>query len=205
MKRTIGILAVSAFVLMTSFAQQRPVNERREVNRVERKAQKKTPKAVSKRYPDLEMVEILSTNTEFTIGEKSQTVSAKRTVRPYSINRYETTYRLWHNVRIWAERNGYVFSNPGQEGNGGRRGALPSRKDSLQPVTNINWYDAIVWCNAFSEMDGMRTIPGHIAFALIPCGANSAAITLTALFKAALDEAYSNVPDTPSTELSEDI
>ena len=92
MKRTIGILAVSAFVLMTSFAQQRPVNERREVNRVERKAQKKTPKAVSKRYPDLEMVEILSTNTEFTIGEKSQTVSAKRTVRPYSINRYETTY-----------------------------------------------------------------------------------------------------------------
>lgn len=154
MKRTMGILAVSAFVLMTSFAQQRPVNERREVNRVERKAQKKTPKAVSKRYPDLEMVEILSTNTEFTIGEKSQTVSAKRTVRPYSINRYETTYRLWHNVRIWAERNGYVFSNPGQEGNGGRRGALPSRKDSLQPVTNINWYDAIVWCNAFSEMDG---------------------------------------------------
>ena len=23
-----------------------------------------------------------------------------------------------------------------------------------EPVTNINWYDVIVWCNAFSEMYG---------------------------------------------------
>lgn len=155
MKRTIGLLVVSAFVFIASFAQQKPVNERRDVDRTEKKTQKKTEKVQFKnQYPELELVRIASTNSEFIIGEKSQTISAKRTVRPYSINRYETTYSLWHQVRSWAERNGYVFSNPGQEGNNGRRGMLPTKANSTQPVTNINWYDVIVWCNALSEMDG---------------------------------------------------
>lgn len=161
MKKSLLVFGIILLAFESSFAQLRPINERREVERVEKKEQgsekkffKRILNTESKENQDLDLVEITSTDVEFKMGEMSQTISAKRTVRPYSMNRYETTYRLWYKVRIWAERNGYTFSNPGQEGNDGRRGASPSKKESGQPVTNINWYDVIVWCNAFSEMDG---------------------------------------------------
>lgn len=90
----------------------------------------------------------------FVIGEGNQTLAAPRTVSPFSLNRYETTYDLWYRVRVWAEDNGYSFLNPGQEGSDGRRGRPPTSAGRYQPVTNISWHDAIVWCNALSEMEG---------------------------------------------------
>lgn len=92
----------------------------------------------------------------YVIGENTQSYTAKRWIRPFRINRYETTYRLWYEVRIWAEKNGYTFSNPGQQGSSGRRGKAPTAVAKMQPVTNINWYDVIVWCNAYSEKE-LRT------------------------------------------------
>lgn len=92
--------------------------------------------------------------TEYAVGEGSQSATARRTVFPFKMNRYETTYRLWHEVRVWAEKNGYVFANPGQEGSSGSRGKRPTQMGCYEPVTNISWYDAVVWCNAFSEMEG---------------------------------------------------
>lgn len=97
-----------------------------------------------------------SAKAEYVIGEGSQSVTAKRTVFPFKINRYETTYRLWHEVRVWAEQNGYVFANPGQEGSSGSRGRRPTQMNCYEPVTNISWHDAVVWCNAFSEMEGKK-------------------------------------------------
>lgn len=91
----------------------------------------------------------------FTIGEKSQSYTAKRTVSSFAINRYETPYSLWFKIRKQAERMGYHFQNPGQEGSEGRRGKIPTQKGNGQPVTMINWYDAIVWCNAYSEINGL--------------------------------------------------
>lgn len=90
----------------------------------------------------------------YVIGENNASYTARRWIKSFSINRYETTYDLWYSVRIWAEQNGYFFSNPGQQGSIGRRGFAPSETGKYQPVTNINWYDVIVWCNAFSEMTG---------------------------------------------------
>jgi formylglycine-generating enzyme required for sulfatase activity len=69
------------------------------------------------------------------------------------MNRFETSYRLWFDVRVRAEAIGYVFFNPGQEGSEGRRGREPT-DDQYMPVTAISWYDAIVWCNALSELVG---------------------------------------------------
>jgi formylglycine-generating enzyme required for sulfatase activity len=51
---------------------------------------------------------------------------------------------------MWAtdnDRSGnkYTFANPGT-GSGTR------------PVTDINWRDAVVWCNAYSEMDGKEPV-----------------------------------------------
>ncbi len=90
----------------------------------------------------------------YTIGENTQSFTARRFVSPFKMNAYETTYNIWYIVRIFAEQNGYTFANPGQEGSSGRRGAAPTAAGSFQPVTMISWYDAAVWCNALSEMEG---------------------------------------------------
>lgn len=91
----------------------------------------------------------------YEIGSGSQTYTAKRYVFPFRLNRYETTYRLWYEVRIWAQQNGYNFANPGQEGSDGARGKAPSQAGCYEPVTMVSWYDVIVWCNAFSEKSGL--------------------------------------------------
>lgn len=90
----------------------------------------------------------------FVIGEDVETLKTTRYLSSFSINRYETTYRLWNTVLRWGEKHGYIFENPGQEGSDGSRGKSPSSIYGNQPVTNINWYDIIVWCNAFSEYEG---------------------------------------------------
>ena len=53
-----------------------------------------------------------------------------------------------------AEKIGYYFENPGQGGTNGKRGAEPTDENKYQPVTNISWYEAIIWCNALSELKG---------------------------------------------------
>lgn len=91
---------------------------------------------------------------EYNIGENSGYSKSKRYLSPFYMNRYETTYDLWYEVRMWASSNGYTFKNPGQEGSEGLRGRSPSSYFKYQPVTSISWYDAIVWCNALSEKNG---------------------------------------------------
>lgn len=74
----------------------------------------------------------------------------------YYIAQTETTYARWYEVYTWAKGNGYTFANPGREGNAGVDGAEPA--GTLQPVTSISWRDAIVWCNAASEKDGLTPV-----------------------------------------------
>ena len=91
----------------------------------------------------------------YVIGDGSQSLTALRWITPFEINRFETTYSLWYEVRLQAEKDGYLFSQPGQEGSHGKRGAKPTRLNRAQPVTMISWYDAIIWCNAYSEQQGL--------------------------------------------------
>ena len=81
-------------------------------------------------FNDIDFVQFGSSRkkTEYVIGENSQSVTAKRRIFPFKINRYETTYNLWYKVRLWAEENGYVFANPGQEGSSGARGKVPTNQ-----------------------------------------------------------------------------
>jgi uncharacterized repeat protein (TIGR02543 family) len=75
-------------------------------------------------------------------------------INAFSLGKYEVTYDLWYAVKEWAALNGYTFANAGREGGtGGAVGASPSAA-KLEPVTSISWRDAIVWCNAYSEMAG---------------------------------------------------
>lgn len=68
----------------------------------------------------------------------------------YWIGETEVTYELWQTVRTWALLHDYVFANQGSEGDNGAPGAAPTIAKS-EPVTTINWRDAIVWCNAATE------------------------------------------------------
>ncbi|AGT44241.1 transcriptional regulator [Treponema pedis str. T A4] len=87
------------------------------------------------------------------IGKGNQGVFVQgRTVMlsDYAMDKYELSYKLWYEVKEWAKNNGYEFANEGREGFKGIDGALPAAGVNV-PVTNINWRDAIVWCNAYTE------------------------------------------------------
>jgi uncharacterized repeat protein (TIGR02543 family) len=64
----------------------------------------------------------------------------------YWISETEVTYELWSTVRTWATANGYNFQNAGA-GSG------------QQPVTTINWRDAMVWSNAATEWYNANNLP----------------------------------------------
>lgn len=75
----------------------------------------------------------------------------------YYIGKYEVTYALWYEVSEWAKLNGYTFANKGIEGNLGVPGDVPST-GKYEPVSTINWRDAIIWCNAYSEREGLTLV-----------------------------------------------
>jgi formylglycine-generating enzyme required for sulfatase activity len=81
---------------------------------------------------------------------------------PFKIAKYETTYELWHEVYQWAINaargaNVYTFANPGRQG-GDKPNTTSPVGTNKHPVTEINWRDAAVWCNAYSEMSGKEPV-----------------------------------------------
>ena len=152
--KVIFLLVIFGFFSIQVFSQSFSVNTSRWVDASEYKVEftKSFRENVFSMKSMLDFVEF-EKNT-FVIGEGTESITAKRTIYPYKINKYETSYELWYLVRSEAENNfGYYFANPGQEGSEGRRGRAPS-KQGLQPVTTITWYDVVIWCNAFSELCG---------------------------------------------------
>jgi formylglycine-generating enzyme required for sulfatase activity len=71
---------------------------------------------------------------------------AGQTVSAFHIARFETTWAEWKQVRTWAAANGYDIGNAGQ-------GSADNH-----PVCNVSWYDAVKWCNAKSEMEGLMPV-----------------------------------------------
>jgi sulfatase modifying factor 1 len=67
-------------------------------------------------------------------------------VSSFFIGRNEVTWGHWQKVRDVAVNNGYDLAGVG---NG---------SSDNHPVTNVNWYDAVKWCNAKSEMDGLTPV-----------------------------------------------
>lgn len=124
------------------------------------------------------LITLAANGDTYTIGENVQSVTAERTVLPFYLNAYETSYALWYSVRTRAETElNYTFQNPGQEGAAGRRGKKPAEDGAYQPVTGISWRDALVWCNAFSELEGRKpcyTYKGNV----LRDAANAAAVDL---------------------------
>ena len=78
----------------------------------------------------------------------------------FKIAKHETSYELWKEVYDWAVTKGYTFANEGTEGHGtdGTGTESDAALKKSRPVTNINWRDAVVWCNAYSELSGKTPV-----------------------------------------------
>ena len=66
-------------------------------------------------------------------------------VGAFYMERHEVTGQLWADVRGWAAEHGYLF-----DGTYWGWGKEPDH-----PVQKVNWYDAVRWCNARSEKEGL--------------------------------------------------
>lgn len=92
-----------------------------------------------------------------TFTQTDGTSSFSHTISAFKLGKYQVTYDLWYTVYQWAIVNGYTFQNAGVEGSNGTIGAVPTTA-KYQPVTTVNWRDAIVWCNAFSQKTGLSLV-----------------------------------------------
>jgi len=72
---------------------------------------------------------------------------AGQAVSDFQIGEYEVTWGEWKTVRDWAVENGY--SDLVDTGVGG---------GDNYPVTAVSWYNALKWCNARSEKEGLRPV-----------------------------------------------
>jgi len=66
-------------------------------------------------------------------------------VKTFLIGKFPVLQEDWEWVRVWGICNGYDIG-PGQA-NG-----------SFAPVTHVSWYDAVKWCNAKSEHEGLQPV-----------------------------------------------
>jgi sulfatase modifying factor 1 len=133
---------------------QSAVNEWRWLHKSEEKQSLSQLPEHLKMYSFASKSEIESLESPFVLGESVQSSVVKLILSPFEINAYETTYALWYEVYQQALERGYLFQNPGQEGSEGKRGKEPTEEGRFEPVTTISWRDAIVWCNALSELRG---------------------------------------------------
>jgi formylglycine-generating enzyme required for sulfatase activity len=101
------------------------------------------------------------------------------TVASFKIGKTEVTYALWWTVYQWATSadrgdKKYTFANAGRAGATSTSnsvgssygdGAEPTLSASggtnagkNQPVAFVSWRDAVVFCNAYSEMTGLKPV-----------------------------------------------
>lgn len=100
---------------------------------------------------------------EIILGEDLIEVPYRTTVSSFSLARYETSYNTWYEVLQWANSHGYKIVKTGREGEYGAVGsqtAMNTGKPKFveMPVCGITWRDAMVWCNALSEMCGLTPV-----------------------------------------------
>jgi len=64
-------------------------------------------------------------------------------ISAFYMDKYEVTKSLWDEVYVWAMTNAYTF------------GSVGPGKATNHPVHSVDWFDAIAWCNARSEREGL--------------------------------------------------
>lgn len=64
------------------------------------------------------------------------------TVSAFAMDKWEVSIELWESVRAWGNAHGYDLVAGGSFG-------------EKHPVHSVNWYEAVKWCNARSEKEGI--------------------------------------------------
>jgi formylglycine-generating enzyme required for sulfatase activity len=85
---------------------------------------------------------ILIQGGKFPIGSVFQS----QVVLEFWIGKYELTWEEWKTIREWARQHGYDL------------GAVGYGSDGKHPVHSVDWCDAVKWCNAKSEMEGLEPV-----------------------------------------------
>ena len=75
--------------------------------------------------------------------------SFNHSLSAFKIAKYEMTYKIFREIHSWASNRGYLTEN------GGYCFTTPS---DTKPVIIVNWNDAVVWCNAYSEYEGLTPV-----------------------------------------------
>lgn len=65
-------------------------------------------------------------------------------VSAFYMDKFVVTEELWGKVFTWATNHGYEFAH-------GIWGKAPKH-----PIICVSWFDSVKWCNARSEMEGLR-------------------------------------------------
>jgi len=68
------------------------------------------------------------------------------TVSAFYMDTNLVSYSQWKSVYNWATSNGYVFDNVGYT------------KATNFPVSAVDWYDTVKWCNARSQKAGLTPV-----------------------------------------------
>ncbi len=71
-------------------------------------------------------------------------------VSPFFMAKHEVTNALWDDVRMWGSTHDYPDLAAGSTFGTGN-----VNKGPAHPVYGIDWYDAVKWCNARSQMEGL--------------------------------------------------
>ena len=69
------------------------------------------------------------------------------TINAFFLDETEVTLPLWKKVADWAAANGYDITATSAKG-----------KAEDHPVHSVTWFTAIKWCNARSEMEGLKPV-----------------------------------------------
>ena len=91
--------------------------------------------------PPVRMVLIPGGHFQMGAAESAHTVY----ISPMFMDRYEVTGNLWRDVKQWSATHGYSIG-------GG------SYLELNHPAQDMTWYNAVKWCNARSERDGLTPV-----------------------------------------------
>ena len=82
----------------------------------------------------------------FTAGSYGTHGGGRVFTNGFFMDKTEISMATWNTVRTWALANGYTFDNTG----------LATATD--HPVVGVSWYDAVKWCNARSQKEGLAPV-----------------------------------------------
>jgi formylglycine-generating enzyme required for sulfatase activity len=84
-----------------------------------------------------------SMGDSFGEGASNERPVRQVTVSAFYLGKAEVTKGEWDEVKDWASGHGYTDLSAGEG------------KAANHPVTGVNWWDAVKWCNARSEREGL--------------------------------------------------